>query len=121
MKVKLLRGPIQKFATIKPAQRLKFMQITLMNNKPDAIMNNGFLPIRSERTPAKKLPMAYEEKVKRVRVSISSVLRNMTPRTINPESQNSKMSNPRKSCFFVTAISFIICSVKRLSLKIKIK
>jgi len=58
MNVRLLRGPIHKFALMKPAQRLKLLITAAAKRRIEDTTKRGFLPIRSEVAPAMKLPTA---------------------------------------------------------------
>jgi len=90
---------MHKFAIINPIDMLQKNVIELINRPIEHIMNSGFLPTISEKIPAKKLPIEYPMKVRRVRFSSSGIFRNITERTNNPEIQNSITSKyEKRSC-----------------------
>ena len=91
-KVRLFRGPMQKLAKMKPAVRFQKRRMELMNSPMEQTMNSGFLPMMSEKMPAKKLPTEYPMNVTSVKSSSSGMFKKMTDRTNNPEIQNSTTS-----------------------------
>jgi hypothetical protein len=56
-KVRLLRGPIQRFAKINPILSSQSKMIELRKRMHEHIMNSHLLPTISERIPAEKLPI----------------------------------------------------------------